>query len=89
MIESSNFLGMMCTFDIMIGGLLLVLWLHEALGQLQFFASPRTPFDLQKVVEVALSEVSPRPEVLITFATSLSTLHCPSKLYLSPLQTCT
>ena len=52
-----------------------MLWLHEALGQLQFFASPRTPFDLQKVVEVALSEVSPRPEVLITFSTSLSTLN--------------
>jgi len=59
----------------MINCLILVLWLQEALGQLQFFASPRTPFDLQKVVEVALSEVSPRPEVLITFSTSLSTFN--------------
>lgn len=52
----------------------LVLLLHQTTGLLHFFASPLTPFDLQLTMELALQELHPRPEVLLTHTDSLQDL---------------
>jgi len=51
-----------------------VLWLLEVSGLLHLYASPRTPFDLPAVLQSALSDFHPRPEVQVSVVESLQAL---------------